>query len=135
LQTAIKSLDGLGMLRVKGFGLVPAAVAWQTETPTHTLVQEQADTRLSYGELLMAHALAAKSGQTFHQVVALRAQSPSWGKTAEQLQVDPDLLITKARLAATRIKLVDYRSRRRPEKDGGINLTSANPHTQRAVHQ
>src|SRR4051812_47582324 len=35
LQTAIKSLDGLGMLRVKGFGLVPAAVAWQTETPTH----------------------------------------------------------------------------------------------------
>ena len=32
LRNAINSLDGLGMLEVKGFGLVPAAVAWQTET-------------------------------------------------------------------------------------------------------
>src|SRR5690348_3615373 len=33
LREAINDLDGLGMLKVRGFGLVPAAVSWQTDVP------------------------------------------------------------------------------------------------------
>ena len=134
LRDAINSLDGLGMLPVKGFGLVPAAVSWQTATPIHTLVEQQADTHLSYGELLMVHALALKSGQTFHQVMVLRTRTPSWGEVAKQLNVDPDFIVEKANLATERIRLVEFNSRKKPQKDGGVNFTSANPHTQHAVH-
>jgi hypothetical protein len=132
LRKAINTLDGLGMVEVRGFGLVPAAVAWQTATPTHTLVQEQADTNLSYGELLMVHSLAAKSGESFAQVVALRAKSPTWGEVAKHLQVDPAVIVTRANLASTRIRLADYWVRRRPLREGGTNYTSINPHTQQS---
>ncbi len=47
LRNAIVSLDGLGMLQVRGFGLVPAAVAWQSEMPMRKVIQQQAATGLS----------------------------------------------------------------------------------------
>jgi hypothetical protein len=134
LRQAINSLDGLGMMEVRGFGLVPAAVSWQTDVPIHTLVQEQADTNLSYAELLMLHALAAESGHSLGEVISVRARSGTWGETAKQLQVDPDLIITKAKMASTRIKLAEFGTRRRPAREGGTNFTSINPHTQQAVH-
>jgi hypothetical protein len=131
LRNAIDSLDGLGMLPVKGFGLVPAAVAWLTETHIHTLVEEQADTRLSYGELLLAHSLAARSEQSFAQIVAMRANTRTWGELAKQLQVDPDFLVTRANAASSRIRDVDSRTRR-PSHGHDVSITSVNPHTQLA---
>jgi hypothetical protein len=120
------------MLAVKGFGLVPAAVAWLTETHIHTLVEEQAATRLSYGELLIAHLLAAKSDKNFTQIVSMRAKTQTWGELAKQLEVDPNLLVTRADAAASRIRLVDYATRRRPQRESGVNYTSINPHIQTA---
>jgi len=134
LREALNALDGLGMLEVKGFGLVPAAVSWQTDIPIHILVREQAETRLSYGELLMTHALAARSGRSFDQVVAMRAGTGTWGELAKQLQVEPGLVIAKAKLASTRIRLAEFGTRRRPAREGGTNFTSVNPHTQQAHH-
>jgi hypothetical protein len=107
LRNAIDALDGLGMRPVKGFGLVPAAVAWLTETHIHTLVEEQAETRLSYGELLIAHLLAAKSEQSFAQIVAMRGKTRTWGELARQLQIDPDFLVARANAASSRIRDVD----------------------------
>jgi len=133
LRTAIDDLDGLGMLPVKGFGLVPAAVSWQTDVPIRKLIEQQTETRLSYGELLVANSLAAKSGETFDQVISQRVRSSTWGDLAKQLNVEPDLLITKANMAAERIRLVEFNQRKRPQKDNTA-WTSANPHTQHAVH-
>ena len=132
LREAIDGLDGLGMLPVKGFGLVPAAVAWLTETHIHTLVEEQAKTRLSYGELLIAHLLAAKSKESFAHIIARRAKTGTWGELANQLHVDPDFLIARANAASTRIRLVEYATRRRPQRESGVNYTSINPHQQTA---
>jgi hypothetical protein len=132
LRDAIDSLDGLGMLPVKGFGLVPAAVAWLTETHIHTLVEQQAETGLSYGELLIAHLLAAKSEESFAHIVAMRAKTRTWGELAKQLQIDHDFLVTRANAASTRIRLVEYGTRRRPQRESGVNYTSINPHTQTA---
>src|SRR5450432_4371155 len=80
LRNAVDSLDVLGMLPVKGFGLVPAAVSWQTEMPMRTLIEQQAETGLSYGELLIANSLAAKSEESFAQIIAMRAKTRTWGE-------------------------------------------------------
>jgi len=134
LRNAIVSLDGLGMLPVKGFGLVPAAVAWQSAIPMRKVIQQQADTGLSYGELLMANAIATKSGQPFNEVVASRAKHRTWGEVAEQLGVSPDFIVAKESIAASRIIAADFRTRQRPPRESGTNYTSINPHTQQFAH-
>ena len=110
LRTAIRSLDGLGMLAVKGFGLLPAAVAWQTGVAMPKLIEQQAETGLSFGELLIANSLATKSQKSFGEIVALRAKTRTWGELAERLQINPDFIITRANIAAERIVTADFRS-------------------------
>lgn len=77
--------------------LVPAAVAWQTQTRTRKLVEEQVATDLSYAELLMAHVLAEKSKESFNNIVALRARDRTWGEVARQLQVSPEAVVIRAK--------------------------------------
>ncbi|MEP6976369.1 MAG: hypothetical protein ABI787_11085 [Spartobacteria bacterium] len=134
LRNAVISLDGLGMLQVKGFGLVPAAVAWQSKLPMRKVIKQQAETGLSYGELLVANALASESGESFAAVVAQRGKTRTWGELATQLRVSPDLLITKVNTAAKRIVAVDFKSRRGPGRATNPAISSNNPHTQRARH-
>jgi hypothetical protein len=132
IRQAIDSLDGLGMLPVRGFGLVPAAVAWETKTPMRKLIEEQAETRLSYGELLLAHSLAAQAKESFARIIDMRVRTRTWGDLTEQLGVSPDFIVTRAKIAADRIRDVDFWTRRRPGREAGTNYTSINPHTQRA---
>jgi hypothetical protein len=133
LRNAIHSLDGLGMLSVKGFGLLPAAVAWQTQIRMRKLIEQQAETGLSYGELLMANSLAAKSNEAFADVVAMRARTRTWGELADQLRVDPGFIVARAETTAERIRAVDFRNRHRQQHDN-TTVTSVNPHTQQQHH-
>ena len=128
LRKAIDKLDGLGMVPVRGFGLVPAAVSWQTDIPIRKLVEQQAETRLSYGELLVANALAAQSGTTFNQIISQRIRTSTWGELAKQLNVESEFLIGKANQAADRIRLVEFNTRKRPQSDNGTGWTNVNPH-------
>jgi len=128
LRKAIDNLDGLGMVPVRGFGLVPAAVSWQTDIPIRKLVEQQAETRLSYGELLVANALAAQSGTTFNQIISQRIRTSTWGELAKQLNVESEFLIGKANQAADRIRLVEFNTRKRPQSDNGTGWTNVNPH-------
>ncbi len=134
LRRAIESLEGLGMLRVRGFGLVPSAVAWQSRLPMRKVIQQQAATGLSYGELLLANVLAQKSRQSFEQVVEMRRRTRTWGELANQLEVSPAFLVSRVEIASQRIRLVENSLRRRPMSDGGTSLAGANPHTQHAHH-
>jgi hypothetical protein len=135
LRAAINELDQLGMLPVQGFGLLPSAVAWQAKKPTHKVVEQQADTGLSYAELLMANSLAVESGNSFTQIIAMRAKTPTWGALARQLGVDTDLIIAKANAASQRIREVNLRYHRRQRRDGGTEFSGLNPNTHfNAVH-
>lgn len=134
LRDAIDSLDGLGMVQVKGFGLVPAAVAWQSNKPMRKIIQQQADTGLSYGELLMANVLAAKSRQSFTEVVAMRTRTRTWGELAAQLRVDPDVIVTRAKIASERILAAESQSRRHSPRDGGTSLSGTTRDTQHEHH-
>jgi hypothetical protein len=129
LRHALDRLDDLGMRSVRGFGLVPAAVSWQIDVPIHTLVEQQAQTDLSYGELLMVNALAGQSGQSFQRILSLRTKSRNWSEIANQLGVDTDLIVTKANAASQRIRNVELRYRHKPQQaDTGVSFTSVNPH-------
>ncbi len=134
LRRAIESLEGLGMTPVRGFGLVPAAVAWQSRLPMRKVIQQQAATGLSYGELLLANVLAEKSKQSVEQVVEMRGRTRTWGELAQQLDVSSAFLVSRVQLASERIKLVEASTRRRPMNDGGTTLAGANPHTEHAHH-
>jgi hypothetical protein len=134
LRNSINALDGLGMLPVQGFGLLPAAVAWQTGTSMRTLIEQQAETGLSYGELLIANSLAAKSKQDFDTVMAMREKTRTWGELAEQLHVSPDLIISRANTAAKRIVDAEFLSDRRKQHAQDPSVTSINPHIQRSAH-
>ena len=135
LRNAIDSLDALGMRPVRGLGLVPAAVSWQTDVPIHTLVEQQSQIDLSYGELLMVNLFAAKSGQTFDQVLALRVKTRTWADLAQQLGIDTEDVIVRANKAAQRIRYVELRYRTRPQRpDAGVSYTSMNPHLSVKAH-
>lgn len=134
LRNAVVSLDGLGMLSVKGFGLVPAAVAWQSKLPMRKVIQEQAETGLSYGELLIANSLAAEGGQSFAEIISRRAKTRSWGELAEQLHIDSNLLVARATTASKRIVAVEFRSRRGPGRAVDPSFSANAPHV-RALHQ
>ncbi|MEO5755002.1 MAG: hypothetical protein ABIR38_09875 [Chthoniobacterales bacterium] len=128
LRDALDSLDGLGMVQVRGMGLVPAAVAWQTQTNVRNLVEEQVETDLSYSELLMAHVLAEKSKESFNNIVALRARARTWGEVARQLQVSPEAVVIRSNAAATRIRAAEARTRRRPDSKPGVITTNPGLH-------
>jgi hypothetical protein len=134
LRRAIDSLDGLGMIQVRGFGLLPAAVAWQSQTSIHELVTEQAATGLSYGELLMAHTLASESKRDLQQVITLRTKTRSWGQLAEQLGVSPEVIVVRTGLASDRIRLADARTRQHGPGDPSLQGTRPSLHHYSALH-
>lgn len=126
LRRAIDSLDALGMVEVKGFGLLPAAVAWQSHTSLRRVIAQQAETHLSYGELLMANVLAAESRHSLNYVIEKRSRTRTWGELAKQLQVSPELIVIPANAASTRIRAAEAQSRRRLQQRDP-NTPSTNP--------
>jgi hypothetical protein len=137
LRNAIEMLDSQGGLVVRGVGLVPAAVAWQTKVPVRQLVQQQADTRLSYGELLIANSLAQGSEKSFNEILALRRKSKSWGELSLKLHINPDSIVARAAAASDSIRYAEARSNRRRQQnlqDSGYDLrhsqnSSVAPHS------
>lgn len=66
------------------------SVSASTHVPVATLEKEKAKTRLSYGDLYAAHAIANASGKSFDQIAALKAKGQSWEKIAADNKVSLD---------------------------------------------
>jgi hypothetical protein len=66
------------------------SVSASTHVPVATLEKEKAKTRLSYGDLYAAHAIANASGKSFDQIAALKAAGQSWEKIAADNGVSLD---------------------------------------------
>jgi len=130
-RNAIELLDRQGGVTVAGVGLVPTAVAWQTKVPVRTLVSQQVDTRLSYGELLIANSLAEGSQKSFKEILAMRTKTKTWGELAMQLHINPDSIKGRAEAASSSISYAEARRNRRREqnlRDSGFEMRhSQNP--------
>ena len=128
---AIELLDRQGGVTVAGVGLVPTAVAWQTKVPVRTLVTQQVNTRLSYGELLIANSLAEGSQKSFKEIIAMRTKTKTWCELSMQLHINPDSIKARAEAASNAISYAEARRNRRREqnlRDSGFEMRhSQNP--------
>jgi hypothetical protein len=126
-REAIDSLDAQSGKVMRGLGLVPAAVSTQTRVPLRTLHAQQAETRLSYGELLVADSLAVASGNSFARVLAMRAKTQTWAELSLKLRINPNSIIARAQAAYDSINYAQARfDRRHRETIYGLDVLRTN---------
>ncbi len=122
-RKAIDALDAQAGKVMRGTGLVPAAVSAQTQLPIEVLVAQQAETGLSYGELLVADSLAVGSGKSFARILTLRAKTRTWAELSLQLRINPNSLVARAEAAKSAINNADARlARRHRESIYGLDV-------------
>ena len=122
-REAIDTLDAQSGRVVRGTGLVPGAVSEETRVPVRTLIAQQAETGLSYGELLVADSLAVGSGQSFARILAMRAKTQTWAELSWKLRIHPRSLIARARGAVDIINDTEARYyRQRKETIYGLDV-------------
>lgn len=127
-RKAIDSLDAQSGKVMRGVGLVPAAVSWQTKVPLETLVAQQAETGLSYGELLVANSLAVGSGNSFARILAMRAKTLTWAELSSKLRINPNSLVARAQAAFNSINNAQARfDRRHREAVYGLDVLRMHP--------
>jgi hypothetical protein len=74
----------------------PAAVdrmAKFLDTSAEVLRAERASTRLGWGDVFIAHRIAARGGHPIAKVFAARGSGAAWGEIAEEARVDVDALV------------------------------------------
>ncbi len=68
-------------------GKVFSQLSKQLDIPVATLQSEKQSSKLGFGELFIANALAKSSGKTFDQIVQEFHQGQGWGEIAKQNSV------------------------------------------------
>jgi hypothetical protein len=122
-RRAINLLDGQSGKVMRGVGLVPAAVSTQTGVSVGTLAAQQAETGLSYGELLVADSLAVGSGNSFARILAMRAQTQTWAELSLKLRINPNSIVARAQAAFNSINYAQARfDRRHRESIYGLDV-------------
>ncbi len=122
-RKAIDALDAQTGKVMRGVGLVPAAVSTQTRIPLGTLFAQQAETGLSYGELLVADSLAVASGNSFARILAMRAKTQTWAELSLKLRINPNSIVARAQAAYNSINYAQARfDRRRRESIYGLDV-------------
>ncbi len=122
-RKAVDALDADAGKVMRGTGLVPAAVSAQTQVPIGTLVAQQAETGLSYGELLVVDSLAVGSGKSFARILAMRAKTQTWAELSWKLRINPNSIVARAEAARGAIDYADARfARRHRESIYGLDV-------------
>jgi hypothetical protein len=116
LGKAVAELDAQSTTVVEGWALIAAAVANQTGVPVRTLRAQQAATKLTYGELLVANSLTSGTGKSFDEVVAIHRRGKSWSQMAKDFQISVDSITARAVAASSSIRLAESRRRVRREQ-------------------
>jgi hypothetical protein len=98
LQKAASSLDQAAQ-STEGRQRVLAEISKETQVPVATLETQRTSTKFGFGELLIAHKLAAATGKTFDQIAALKAAGKGWGAIAGDNNVKLGEIVSAARRA------------------------------------
>lgn len=103
--------------------MLPAVVSAQTGVPIATLKAQQAETGLSYGELLVADSLAVGSGNSFARILRMRSKTQTWAELSLRLRINPGSLVARARAASLSIdNAVGRYERRHRETIYGLDV-------------
>ncbi len=95
LADAVATLNSRGRTS-RGQAVVLPAVANQIGVSGNTLRAQQASTRMFYGDLLVANALAKATGKSVADVIRVRAKKKDWAEAAGELRVTLSSLATIA---------------------------------------
>lgn len=66
---------------------VLTTISSETGVPVETLKTQHAQTKLGYGELLIANSIASASGKTFAEIAALKASGQGWGEISKSYHI------------------------------------------------
>jgi hypothetical protein len=69
---------------------VMKSISASTHVPVATLEKEKASSKLNYGDLYAAHAIASASGKSFSQIAGMKAKGETWDKIAAENNVSLD---------------------------------------------
>jgi hypothetical protein len=112
LAKAMASLDAQTGTVVQGYGLVSAAVAWQTKVPVAKLKQQQKATGLAFSDLLVANSLAEGAGKDFSAIVAMQRQAGAWTPLIRNMKVSMDSIISRTKAADNSVRYAEARNDR-----------------------
>ena len=96
----------------KGEEAVTAQLSTELGIPASTLEAQRAQTKLGWGELLIANRLAQKTGRSFDQVVSEFRSGTGWGKIANEHNVNLGQLVSDVRRSAQAVEAEGRRGER-----------------------
>lgn len=124
LDKSVAALDKAGQ-KPEGQARVLEGISKDTGVPVQTLAEQRDKTKLGYGGLFIANALAKETGKTFDQIAALHKDGKGWGQIAKEHNVKLGPIVSQAKRAekaAERAKNTDKPvDRKKPgdDKEGG----------------
>lgn len=98
LDKSVAALDQAGQ-KPEGQARVLEGISKDTGVPVKTLTEQRDKTKLGYGGLFIANALAKETGKTFDQIVALHKDGKGWGQIANENNVKLGSIVSQAKRA------------------------------------
>jgi hypothetical protein len=124
LAKAMALLDAQTGTVVQGYGLVSAAVAWQTKVPVAKLKEQQKATGLAFSDLLVANSLAEGTAKDFSAIIAMQRQAGAWTPLIKNMRVSMDSIVARTKAAESSVRYAEARNNRRREENKRDNLPS-----------
>jgi hypothetical protein len=102
--------------------LVLGAVSQQTRIPEATLQSQMNQTKLGYGELLVANSIAQASKQKLDGVIA-RKQGKDWSAVANELKIDSSSIVARLRNAGKMVQTAQKTAVGKPKASASPTAT------------
>lgn len=98
LDKTVAALDKAG-LKPEGHARLLEGISKDTGVPVKTLTEQREKTKLGFGGLFIANALAKETGKTFDQIVGLHKDGRGWGQIANDNNVKLGAIVSQAKRA------------------------------------
>ena len=115
LEKSVAALDKAD-LKPEGHARVLEGISKDTGVPVKTLTEQREKTKLGFGGLFIANALAKETGKTFDQIVALHKDGKGWGQIANENNVKLGAIVSQAKRAE---KAAEHAKNTGKVSDGG----------------
>lgn len=98
LEKSVAALDEAGK-KAEGKARVLERISKDTGVPVKTLEAQKDKSKLGFGGVFIANALAKETGKTFDELVALHKEGKGWGQIAKDNNVKLGPVVSQAKAA------------------------------------
>ena len=132
LEKSVVALDKAA-LKPEGHTRVLEGISKDTGVPVKTLTEQRDKTKLGYGGLFIANALAKETGKTFDQIVALHKDGKGWGQIAHDNNVKLGPIVSQAKRAEQAAERAKNTDKPTESKKPGKGSDADKPDNERSV--